>query len=94
LKSQLPSQILIQIGLQALHYVLSVAPTGTTVTIITEKICYLNYWHRQWGYVILPDGNCMNELVLTNGYARATNEYDGSRLAPLLLLNSSAQLKK
>lgn len=94
LKSQLPAQILIQFGLQALHYVLSVAPLGTTVTIITEKDYYLDYWHRQLGYVILPDGNCLNDLLLTNGYARATHEYYCSRLAELQLLNREAQLQK
>lgn len=93
-KSQLTAQILIQFGLQSLHYVLSVAPPGTTVTIVTEKKYFLDYWHRQLGYVILPDGSCLNDLILSNGFAKATQEYYCSRLPELQLLNREAQMQK
>jgi micrococcal nuclease len=62
--SQLPAQLLLQFGLEALHFVLSVAPLKTTVTIITEQNNFYDFWNRQLGYVILPDGNCLNELLL------------------------------
>ena len=45
-KSQMPAQILKQMGFQALHYVLEVAPPKTGVTIITEEKYFLDFWRR------------------------------------------------
>ncbi|NEW80586.1 MAG: hypothetical protein GZ086_14450 [Gelidibacter sp.] len=80
-KSSLPAQLLLQFGLQSLHFVLSVAPPKTVVTIITEQENYYDYWNRQLGYVILPSGECLNELLLQSGYAKATPQYYCGQLA-------------
>ncbi|WP_264521165.1 thermonuclease family protein [Flavobacterium sp. N1994] len=91
-KSHLPAQLLLQFGLQSLHFVLSVAPPKTTVTIITEQDNYYDYWNRQLGYVILPNGECLNDLLLINGYAKATHQYYCGRLAEYQAMNRQAQL--
>lgn len=91
-KSHLPAQILLQFGLQSLHFVLSVAPPKTAVTIITEHDNYFDYWNRQLGYVFLPGGECLNELLLQNGYAKATNQYYCGKLAEYQTMNRQAQL--
>jgi micrococcal nuclease len=93
-KSSLPAELLLQFGLQSLHFVLSVAPPKTTVTIITEQENYYDYWNRQLGYVILPGGECLNDLLLINGYAKATNQYFCSNLAYYQTLNREAQLNE
>jgi micrococcal nuclease len=93
-KSHLPAQLLLQFGLKALHFVLSVAPPKTTVTIITEQNNFYDFWNRQLGYVILPDGNCLNELLLMKGYAKATHQYYCSKLKEYQVLNRQAQMKK
>ena len=91
-KSHLPAQILLQFGLQSLHFVLSVAPPKTAVTIITEQENYFDYWNRQLGYVFIPGGECLNELLLQNGYAKATNQYYCGKLAEYQTMNRQAQL--
>ena len=91
-KSHLPAQLLLQFGLQSLHFVLSVAPPKTAVTIITEQDNYYDYWNRQLGYVILPNGECLNDLLLINGYAKATQQYYCGRLAEYQAMNRQAQL--
>ncbi len=91
-KSSLPAQLLLQFGLQSLHFVLSVAPPKTTVTIITEQENFYDYWNRQLGYVILPSGLCLNELLLQNGFAKATHQYYCGRLAEYQDMNRQAQL--
>ena len=93
-KSNLPSQLLLQFGLQSLHFVLSVAPPKTVVTIVTEQENFYDYWNRQLGYVILPGGECLNDLLLINGFAKATDEYYCGRLAEFQKMNRKAQLKK
>ncbi len=91
-KSHLPAQLLLQFGLQSLYFVLSVAPPKTVVTIITEQENYYDYWNRQLGYVILPSGLCLNELLLQNGYAKATQQYYCGKLAEYQAMNREAQL--
>jgi micrococcal nuclease len=93
-KSHLPAQLLMQFGLQSLRFVLSVAPPKTVVTIITEQENYYDYWNRQLGYVILPSGECLNDLLLQNGYAKATQNYYCGRLAEFQAMNRKAQRKK
>ena len=91
-KSSLPAQLLLQFGLMSLHFVLSVAPPKTTVTILTEEENFYDYWNRQLGYVILPGGECLNDLLLINGYAKATHQYYCGRLAEYQTINRQAQL--
>lgn len=91
-KSSLPAELLLQFGLQSLHFVLSVAPPKTIVTIITEQENYYDYWNRQLGYVILPSGLCLNELLLQSGYAKATKQYYCGKLAEYQAMNRQAQL--
>jgi len=93
-KSSLPAELLLQLGLQSLQFVLSVAPPKTAVTIITELENYYDYWNRQLGYVILPGGECLNDLLLINGYAKAANNYFCSKLANYQILNRDAQLNE
>jgi micrococcal nuclease len=93
-KSHLPAHLLLQFGIMSLRYVLSVAPPKTTVTIVTEQANYYDYWNRQLGYVILPSGKCLNELLLQNGYAKATQQYYCGNLEEYQAMNRKAQLKK
>jgi micrococcal nuclease len=93
-KTHLPAQLLRELGLQSLKYVLSVAPLKTDVTIITEQENQYDYWNRQLGYVILPNGKCLNDLLLQNGYAKATQNYYCGRLAEFQVMNRKAQRKK
>jgi micrococcal nuclease len=94
LKSQLPAQFLRQLGFQSLHYVLSIAPPKTAVTIITEEANFYDYWKRQLGYVILASGECLNDLLLQNGYAKAEDKYYCSRLLEMQVMNNEAKLYK
>ena len=93
-KSHLPAELLLQFGFLSLRFFLSVAPPKTVVTIITEQDNYYDYWNRQLGYVILPGGECLNDLLLINGYAKATDNYYCSRLAEFQKFNRKAQQKK
>lgn len=93
-KSQLPSARLLQYGLSSREFLLQIAPIGTRVTILTEIKNELDYWKRQLGYVILPSGECLNELLLVNGYAKASHNYYCSMLPEYQLLHRQAQMQK
>ena len=64
-KTRLAAQFLIQLGLEALHYVLKVAPPKTVVTIITEQdnfcVCVLLYY-------ICSRRSSTSMVMLSHGY--------------------------
>lgn len=93
-KSRISATLLLQYGLTSREFVAQVAPIGTRVTILTEVKNQIDYWKRQLGYVILPTGECLNELLLSSGYAKASRDYYCSKLADYQLLNRQAQMQK
>lgn len=90
-KSHLPAALLLELGLMSLDYVLQVCPPGTRITLLTEKKNELDFWLRQLAYVILPSGECLNELLITNGWAKASHSYYCSMLSEYQQLNFEAK---
>ncbi len=78
-------------GQLAIRFLLSIATPGTKVTLITEKNNFQDFYKRQLAYVILPDGSCLNERLLTEGYAKTANEYSCSKLPDFQILNLAAK---
>ena len=74
-KTRLAGEFLIKLGLKATAFLLTVAPPGTNVTLITEEKYYYDFYKRQLAYLILPDGSCLNELLVKEGYAKPMSEY-------------------
>jgi micrococcal nuclease len=93
-KLHTPAQFLLGLGQQAHKFVLSVAPVGTSVTLQIEKGNELDHYKRHLAYVILPDGSCLNEIIVANGYARATGEYYCAELPKYQALQLTAMQKK
>ncbi len=90
-KIHLPAALLLELGLQSLEYVLQVCPPGTRITLLTEKKNELDFWLRQLAYVILPSGECLNELLIANGWAKASHSYYCSMLTEYQQLNFEAK---
>lgn len=90
-RSRLAGEFLIQLGRKSTDYVLSIAPPGTNITLITEEKYFYDHYNRQLAYIILPDGTCLNELLIIEGYAKAMSEYYCSNLAKYQQLNFSAK---
>ena len=93
-KSHLPASLLIDLGWDARNYLTNVLGVGDRITILTEVKNAYDFYHRQLGYVILESGECLNELLLQNGYAKASRDYYCSKLAEYQLMNRTAQLNK
>lgn len=90
-KSHLPASLLLELGLGSLDYVLQVCPPGTRITILTETKHQLDFWLRQLAYIILPCGECLNELIIKNGWAKASHSYYCSVLPEYQQLNFEAK---
>jgi len=93
-KSHIPASLLKEMGMLSLDYVLQVAPPGTRVTLLTECKNQLDFWLRQLAYVILPSGECLNELLIQNGWAKASNSYFCTLLPNFQIINTLARTQK
>ena len=86
-KSRLAGEFLIQLGQLSTDFVMAIMPTGTNVTLITEDKYFYDYYRRQLAYIILPDGSCLNEILVREGYAKTMSEYYCSNLKKYQDLN-------
>lgn len=93
-KTGIPASLLLQYGLMSLDYVLQVCPPGTQITLLTELDNRTDFWLRDLAYVILPCGECLNELLIINGFAKASHSYYCSMLAEYQQLNFHAKQNK
>ena len=93
-KTGIPASLLLQYGLMSLNYVLQVCPPGTRITLLTELDNRTDFWLRDLAYVILPNGECLNELLISNGFAKASHSYYCSMLAEYQQLNFLAKQNK
>ena len=93
-KSRIPASLLLQYGLQSLDYVLRVCPVGTRITVLTELNNRTDFWLRDLAYVILPNGDCLNELLLVNGWAKASQNYYCTQLPYFQKICRLAQMNK
>ena len=90
-KARVAGEFLMQLGRKSTDFVLSVAPPGTNITLITEEKYFFDFYKRQLAYIILPDGSCLNEILIIQGYAKAMGEYYCSNLAKYQQLNFLAK---
>lgn len=93
-KSHVPASMLLQYGLMSLDFVLSILKVGDRVTLITEKKNRVDFWNRQLAYVILPNGKCLNEELIKNGWAKASHEYFCEKLPIYQTLGFQAKQQK
>ena len=93
-KTGIPASLLLQYGLMSLDYVLNMCPPGTRITLLTELANRTDFWLRDLAYVILPTGECLNELLISNGFAKASHSYYCSMLAEYQQLNFLAKQYK
>lgn len=93
-KTGIPASLLLQYGLMSLDYVLNMCPPGTRITLLTELANRTDFWLRDLAYVILPTGECLNELLIRNGFAKASHSYYCSMLPEYQQLNFLAKQNK
>ena len=53
-----------------LNFMIKLIPPGTKLTIITEAKDYLDLYGKTFAYVNMPNGSCVNEIMVAEGYAK------------------------
>ena len=81
LETHVPGQLLIKLGQASFKYLSSLIPKETSINIYTEASNTIDVYGRTLAYVFLPDGSCINETLIREGYAKPYNRFFCSRLS-------------
>jgi len=90
-ETHLPGQLLLLLGKKSKDFLNSIAPVGTSVTIQLEKPHSIDSFGRTLAYVFLPDGTCLNELMIKEGFAKPYSRYYCEALADFQQINIFAK---
>ena len=91
---QMPGQLLMELGNKSAEFLRTIIWKGATINIVQEKGNKEDIYGRQLCYAYLPDGSCINELLVSNGFAKAYDEYYCEKLPDYQLLNTFAKQNK
>ena len=93
-KAHLPGELLIKLGRLSLKQFLLIAPPKTKITIHTEAQNPRDRYGRLLGYLYLESGECINEILLKEGYVKAYNDIYCDQLPKYQELNFDAKRNK
>ena len=89
-----PAQLLLMLGRLSLNFLIELIPPGTKLTVKTESKDSSDIYGRTLAYVYLPDGRCVNEILVSEGYAKPYSRYYCSELTNYQVLNMKAKNEK
>ncbi len=93
-ETHIAGQVLMKLGRMAHKFMIDVVPPETNITVIQEAENLTDTYGRTLAYVILPDGRCLNEIMVTEGYAKPYNRFFCSELPKYQLLSNTAKTEK
>lgn len=94
-ETQLPGRLLIELGQQSYEFLKEFAQPGTAVTLIQEAGNEIDLYGRTLAYVVLSNGDTLNEYMVSNGFAKPYDKLYCSELPKYQELNLIAKsLKK
>ena len=93
-ETHLPAQLLLVLGRLSLNFLIELIPPGTKLTVKTESKDPLDIYGRTLAYVYLPDGRCVNEILVSEGYAKPYSRYYCSELTNYQVLNMKAKKER
>ena len=93
-ETHLPGQLLLLHGRMSPNFLIELIPPGTKLTVKTENKDPLDIYGRTLAYVYLPDGRCVNEVLVSEGYAKPYSRYYCCELTNYQILNIKAKNEK
>lgn len=90
-ETHLPGQLLLELGQASRQYLSTIAPVGTSITLVKEKQHSFDFYGRTLAYVLLSDGSCLNEIMIMEGYAKPYSKYYCEALPVYQTLNFTAR---
>lgn len=93
-ETHMAGQLLLMLGRKSLNFLIELIPPGTKLTIKTETSDPLDIYGRTLAYVYLPDGRCVNEILVSEGYAKPYDRFYCAELPNYQVLNMVAKNEK
>lgn len=93
-ETHVAGQLLMLLGRMSLNFLVELIPPGTKLTIKTEEKDHTDIYDRTLAYVYLPDGRCINEIMIAEGFAKPYSRFYCSELTNYQILNMNAKNEK
>lgn len=90
-ETHLPGQLLMELGRKSKQYLSTLTPVNTSITLILEEQDRVDCYGRTLAYVLLPDGTCLNEAMIKEGYAKPYGKIYCQYLPVYQQLNAQAK---
>ena len=93
-ETHMAGQLLMMLGRQSFNFLIELIPPGTKLIVKTESKNYLDIYGRTLAYVYMPDGRCVNEIMVAEGYAKPYSRFYCRELTNYQILNMKAKNEK
>lgn len=93
-ETHIAGQFLVELGKLSFKFLLSIAPPGTHVTLAQEQSNLVDVYGRTLAYVFLPDGRCLNDILISEGFAKPYSRHFCNQLPKYQELSSRARMDK
>ncbi|MDS1031752.1 thermonuclease family protein [Porphyromonadaceae sp. NP-X] len=93
-ETHMAGQLLMMLGRQSFNFLIELIPPGTKLAVKTESKESSDIYGRTLAYVYLPDGRCVNEIMIAEGYAKPYSRFYCSELTNYQILNMKAKNEK
>ncbi len=90
-ETHMAGQLLMLLGRQSFNFLIVLIPPGTKLTVKTESKDSSDIYGRTLAYVYLPDGRCVNEIMVAEGYAKPYSRFYCNELTNYQILNMKAK---
>lgn len=70
----IPAALLIKLGYKSFEFFRSQLKIGDVCTLIQEDNNLIDKYGRVLGYLVLPNGNVLNEILIKKGFAKPYND--------------------
>lgn len=93
-ETHIAGQLLMLLGRHSFNFLIKLIPPGTKLTIASEQKDHTDIYGRTLAYVYMPDGRCVNEIMIAEGYAKPYSRFYCSELTNYQILNMKAKNEK
>ncbi len=93
-KTHVAGQLMVLLGRMSFNFLIELIPPGTKLTVKTESKENLDIYGRTLAYVYLPDGRCVNEIMVAEGYAKQYSRFYCREETNYQILNMKARSEK
>jgi micrococcal nuclease len=93
-ETHLPGELLIELGYRSMNRLVELAPIGVNISLLSPVKNQYDVYGRTLAYVFTNDGLCLNELMVSEGFAKPYSRYYCTKQYLYQSLSSGAKTAK